>query len=411
MPIFRYKARDKYGALFTGEIDAIVKEAVAAQLDSLGYIPVFIEEQKVDLFSSDFFENLATYLQPITLQDLIIFTRQLATLVAAGLPFITSFDALIQQTENKRFKNIITQIRSDVEAGRSFSEALAKHPKVFNDLYVNMVKAGEVGGVLDEMLDRLASLAEHEAETRARIKAATRYPKIVIVALGVAIVILMTFVVPRFAALYANFHAQLPLPTRILIAVSNFSQHYWYWAVGFVVLALIGFKNYINTQKGRLQWDGFKLKVPIFGEIFLKAALSRFTRVFATLNRSGLPILQTLEIVAKTVNNVIISRVIDNIRDSARQGRGLVQPMRVSGIFPPVVIHMVGIGEETGKLDEMLMKVSQYYDRDVDYSIRNLSTTLEPLLLTLIGGVILFLALAIFMPWWNMINVFKSGGG
>lgn len=410
MPIFHYKARDKFGALFTGEIDTMSKDAVAIQLDSLGYFPVLIEEQRSDLFSSEFLENLQAHLQPITLEDLIVFTRQLTTLVAAGLPFITSFDALIQQTENKRFKKTITQIRNDVEAGRSFSEALAKHPAVFSDLYVNMVRAGEVGGVLDQMLERLASLSEHEAEIRARIKAATRYPKIVILALGVAIVILVSFVIPRFAAMYANFKAQLPLPTRILISISYIGQHYWYWVIGAVVLMVVGFKKYINTPQGRLQWDGFKLKVPVFGEIFLKAALSRFTRVFATLNRSGLPVLQTLEIVAKTVNNVVISRVIDNVRDSARQGRGLVQPMRVSGIFPPIVIQMMAIGEETGKMEEMLMKVSQYYDRDVDYSIKNLSTSLEPLLLTLIGGVILFLALAIFMPWWNLINVMKGGG-
>jgi type II secretory pathway component PulF len=233
----------------------------------------------------------------------------------------------------------------------------------------------------------------------------------VIIALAAAIVILVSFVIPKFATLYANFSAKLPLPTRILISTNYIAQHYWYWIIGLITLIVVGFKKYINTPQGRLQWDGFKLKVPVFGEIFLKAALSRFTRVFATLNRSGLPILQTLEIVAKTVNNVVISRVIDNIRDSARQGRGLVQPMRVSGIFPPVVVQMMAIGEETGKMEEMLMKVSQYYDRDVDYSIRNLSTSLEPLLLTVIGGVILFLALAIFMPWWNLINVFKGGGG
>ncbi len=410
MPVFHYKARDKFGALFTGEIDTMSKDAVAAQLDNLGYFPVLIEEKKSNLFSSAFLENLLARLQPITLEDLIVFTRQLTTLVAAGLPFITSFDALIQQTENKRFKKIITQIRNDVEGGKAFSDALAKHPAVFNELYVNMVKAGEVGGVLDQMLERLASLAEHESEIRARIKAATRYPKIVILALGVAIVILVSFVIPRFAGMYANFKAQLPLPTRILMATSYIGQHYWYWVVGFVILTVWGFKKYVNTPTGRLQWDGFKLKVPVFGEIFLKAALSRFTRVFATLNRSGLPILQTLDIVGKTVNNVVISRAIDNIRDSARQGKGLVQPMRISGIFPPVVIQMMAIGEETGKMEEMLMKVSQYYDRDVDYSIRNLSTSLEPLLLTVIGGVILFLALAIFMPWWNLINVMKGGG-
>lgn len=410
MAVYHYKARDKEGTLFTGEIDSMSKEAVAAQLDSLGYFPVLIEEKRTSVFSAELSWDLWGWVQPVTLEDLIVFTRQLGTLLGAGLSFLTTFDALIQQTENKRFKKVIMLMRNDVEAGRSFSDALAKHPKIFNDLYVSMVKAGEVGGVLDEMLDRLASMAEHEAEVRARIKAATRYPKIVIVSLGVAFVILVTFVIPKFAAMYANFKAQLPLPTRILIFINNLVQNYWPWMIGVVALIVFGILRYIRTEKGKLQWDELKLKLPIFGEIFLKSALSRFARVFATLNRSGLPILQTLEIVARTVNNAVISRVIQSIRESARQGRGLSQPMRMSGIFPPVVIQMMAVGEETGRIDEMLMKVSQYYDRDVDYSIRNLSTTLEPLLLTLIGGVILFLALAILLPWWNLINVMKGGG-
>lgn len=404
MPVFLYKARDKHGSLFRGTVDTLNKEAVAAQLDGMGYFPVSIEEQRNSVISFDFFSQL----QPVTLENLIIFTRQLATLMAAGMPFITSFDALIEQTENKLLKQAITQVRKDVEAGKSFADALSRHPKIFNDLYVNMIRAGEVAGVLDEMLERLASLAEHEADTRARIKSATRYPKIVILALVVAFVILMTFVVPRFAGMYANFRAQLPLPTRIMIWASYIFQHYWYWMLGSVVLVIFCFKKYINTSRGRLNWDHFKIKVPIFGPILLKAALSRFARVFAALNRGGLPILQALEIVAKTVNNVIISRVIDNLREGVREGKGLYQQMRVSGFFPPVVTQMVAIGEETGRLEDMLMKVSEYYDRDVDYSIRNLSTALEPILLTLIGGMVLFMALAIFMPWWNLINVMKG---
>jgi type II secretory pathway component PulF len=387
-------------------VDTLNKEAVAAQLDGMGYFPVLIEEQRNNVISFDFFSQL----QPVTLEDLIIFTRQLATLMGAGMPFITSFDALIEQTENKRLKQAITQVRKDVEGGKSFADALGRHPKIFNDLYVNMVKAGEIAGVLEEMLERLASLAEHEAETRARIKAATRYPKIVILALVAAFVILMTFVVPRFAAFYANFNAKLPLPTRIMIWTSNTVDHYGLWMLGSIALMIFGFKKYIKTQRGRLNWDHFKIKVPIFGPILLKAALSRFARVFAALNRSGLPILQALEIVAKTVDNAIISRVIDNIREGVRGGRGLYQQMRVSGIFPPVVTQMVAVGEETGRLEDMLLKVSDYYDRDVDYSIRNLSTALEPLLLSLIGGMILLLALAIFMPWWNLINAMQGRG-
>jgi type II secretory pathway component PulF len=407
VPVFTYRARDKYGSLFTGTIETSGRDAVASQLDHLGYHPVSIEEQRPGVGAAEFFERF-TRVSP---QDLIVFSRQLATLISAGLPFMTSFDALIEQTQNQRLKAVITQVRKDVEGGSSFSDALAKHPSVFSNLYVSMIRAGETGGVLDEILQRLATLAEHEAETRARIKAATRYPKIVIGALAIAFIILLQFVVPKFAALYANFKAQLPLPTRILIGINHAFQSYWWLVLSVIILVAFSARAYIRTEAGRLRWDGIKIKLPIFGAIFLKTALSRFARIFGTLTRSGLSILQTLEIVSQTVGNTVISRVVDNIRDSARQGRGIVQPMQVSRIFPPIVIQMVAIGEQTGKMEEMLMKVSEYYDQEVEYSIRNLSTSLEPLLLAVIGGVVLFLALAIFMPWWNLINVFKGGGG
>ena len=407
MATFRYKARDKHGSLFTGTIETTGPDAVAAQLDNLGYIPVLIEQEKEGPSLKKWIEELGK----VHPQDLIIFTRQFATLVSAGLPFLATFDTLIEQTENKYLKRIITDVRNDIERGSSLSEAFAKHPKVFSQLYVSMIHAGETGGVLDEILNRLALIAEHEAQTRDRIKSATRYPKIVLFAILVAFIILVTFVIPKFAALYADFEAQLPLPTRILIGMNHLIQGYWYWILGGGILLVLGIRWYVRTPAGRLQWDGLKIRLPIFGPIFLKTSLSRFSRVFGMLTSSGLPILQNLEIVSDTVGNVVIARVVDNIRDNARQGRGLVQPMRVSGIFPPVVIQMVAIGEETGKMEEMLMKISDYYDSDVDYSIRNLSTALEPLMLAVVGGVVLFLALAIFLPWWNLINVFRGGGG
>lgn len=406
MPNYRYKARDKYGALSIGTFETNGREAVAGHLDSLGYIPVFIEEEKPGLTWSQILPQFET----VTATDLIVFSRQLATLISAGIPFMASFTALEEQTENPKLKKTINQVRKDVEGGSSFGDALGKHPKVFSPMYVSMVKAGETGGILDEVLNRLAMLAEHDAETRARIKAATRYPKIVIGALAVAFGILVTFVIPKFAALYANFKAKLPLPTRIMIGINNGIHQYGFAILVILVLSFIGFKKYIDSPPGRLWWDGFKLKLPIFGLIFTKTALSRFARVFGTLTRSGLPVLQTLEIVSDTVGNVVIARVVDNVRDSARQGRGIVQPMKVSKVFPPIVIQMVAVGEESGKMEEMMMKVSEYYDRDVEYAIRNLSSSLEPLLLTVIGAVILFLALAIFMPWWNLINVVKGGG-
>jgi type II secretory pathway component PulF len=407
MPTFRYKARDKFGSLFTGVLDTANRESVATQLDNLGYIPVSIEEQAPALFGPDFWKRF----YPIKPEDMIVFSRQLSTLISAGLPFITAFDALVEQTTNPRLRSAIENVRRDVEQGSSFSDSLARQPRVFSRLYVSMIKAGETGGVLDEILERLATLAEHEAQTRARIKAAVRYPMFVVTALVIAFIILVTFVVPRFAALYSNFKVQLPLPTRILIGVNTVVHGYWMFLVAGVVLGIIGMRWYLGTPLGRLWWDGLKLKIPVLGPIFLKTALSRFTRIFGTLTKSGLPILQTLEIVSETVGNVVISRVVDNIRDSARQGRGIVQPMAVSKVFPSTVIQMVAIGEQTGKMEEMLNKVSEYYDSEVEYALRNLSTALEPIMLTVIGGVILFLALAIFMPWWNLINVFRGGGG
>ena len=414
MPVFYYKARDKSGAVLNGTIETTSRETVATQLDSMGYFPVLIEEQQTYLFSPDFIANLQDtlriWIHPISLEDLIVFTRQLSTLISAGLPFISSFDALVEQTENRRFKQIIAQIRRDVEEGAHLSDALAKHPQVFNDLYVNMIRAGEQGGVMGEMLERLASLSEHEVEVRAQIRAATRYPKMVVLALAAAFVVLLTFVVPRFSAMYANFSAELPLPTRIMILINDLAHHYWYWMVAAAALGVFGFKAYLRTPGGRLKWDHLKLKLPVFGPIFLKAALSRFARVFATLNRSGMPLLQTLDVVSRTVDNEVLCGVIGHVRECVRQGQGLQQPLRLSGFFPPVVVQMVAVGEETGRLDEMLFNVSRYYDRDVKYAIQNLSTSLEPLLLTLIGGAILFLALAIFLPWWNLINVMKGGG-
>lgn len=403
MPFYRYKARDKYGALSVGTFESSGREAVAGHLDSLGYIPVMIEEEKPGLSLG----QLLPALETVSAADLIIFSRQLATLISAGIPFMASFTALEEQTESPKLKKVIGQVRREVEGGSTFADALAKHPKVFSPMYVSMVRAGEAGGVLEEILNRLAMLAEHDAETRARIKAATRYPKIVIGALVVAFGILVTFVIPKFAALYANFKAELPLPTRIMIAINTGIHQYGIFILVATIGAFLGFRKYINSPGGRLWWDGFKLKLPIFGVIFTKTALSRFARVFGTLTRSGLAMLQTLEIVSSTVGNVVIARVVDNIRDSARQGRGIVQPMKVSKVFPPIVIQMVAVGEESGKMEEMMMKVSEYYDRDVEYAIKNLSSSLEPLLLTVIGGVILFLALAIFMPWWNLINVMK----
>ncbi len=409
MARFRYKARDKSGDVMTGVLESSGRDAVAMQINQLGYFPVRIEEAS----GWDWREAAARageWFTQITPQDKIIMTRQMATLIDAGLSFVSVFDALIEQTPNLQLKGVLTRVRRDVEGGMNFSDAISKHPIVFDHLYVSMVRAGEEAGVLDEMLDRLAFLAERDAETRAQIQTATRYPKIVVAALVVAFAVLVTFVIPRFAGFYAHYKAELPLPTRMMIGLNHVFQAAGLWIVLAATGIAIGARWYIRSEGGRAAWDAAKLRVPIFGSIFLKSSLSRFARVLGTLNRCGLPVMKALEIVAKTVDNVAVARAVGVIQEGALQGRGLVQPMKSCGLFPAGVVQMVAIGEETGKLDAMLAKVSEYYDREVNYAIKNLSASLEPILLTVIAGAVLFLALAVFMPWWNLINVVKGGG-
>ena len=410
MTAYRYKARDSNGILMTGVMESSGRDAAALQLDQLGYFPVRIEEATEWGNWRDALTKLQSRMTPVSPEEMIILTRQMATLINAGLSFVSVFDALIEQTPNPKLKAILAGVRQDVEGGVLFSVALSKYPAVFNNLYVSMVHAGESAGVLDEMLDRLAYLAEHDADTKARIRSATRYPKIVVVALITAFAILVTFVIPRFAGLYAQYNTTLPLPTRMMIGLNHIVQTAGLWIAVGAAVGAIAARWYVRSEQGRPVWDAAKLRFPIFGPIFLKSSLSEFARVFGTLNRCGLPILSALEIVSKTVNNVALSRAIGMIKEGAFQGKGLIQPMKASGLFPAGVIQMVAIGEETGQLDAMLAKVSEYYDREVNYAIKNLSASLEPILLTIMAGAVLFLALAVFMPWWNLINVFKGGG-
>ena len=404
MPHYRYKARDKEGTLHTGEMESRGREAVADQLSGQGFIPVYIEERKQPIPGS----GLLSVFSRVTPQDLIVFSRQLATLVSAGIPFLQSLSTLETQTENPRFQKSIGEIRKEVEGGASFSEALSRHPAIFNKLYVSMIRAGETAGVLDDILNRLAALAEHEAETRARVKAAVRYPLIVVVSVGLAFMFLVSFVVPKFAVVYDRFKTELPLPTRILIGINNVVQHYWYLLIlGLIALVWV-VMWYVNTPQGRWKWDKVKLRLPVFGTLFQKVALSRFARIFAAMQKSGISMMLTLEIAGEVAGNVVIARVVEEMRENLNQGKTLLEPMQTSGLFPPLVVQMVSVGEETGQIDTMLNKVSDYYDMDVEYALRNLSTMIEPILLLFVGSLVLFLALGIFLPMWNLISLFKQ---
>jgi len=403
MPIYKYKARDKFGKAVTGVMEALDSEMAASQVDDLGYIPVSIQEKKKDVISLDFLQR---YIK-VSVEDLILFSRQLSTLFSAGIPLLSGLNTLAEQTENKRMKETINTVRNDVEGGSSLSDALRKHPRVFSALYVGMIQAGETAGTLDEILDRLATITEHEKDTRARIKEATRYPKMVITAISAAFIVLVTFVIPKFATMFNKLGGTLPLPTRVMININHIIHHYWYLMVVVTAAIVLGFRWYTNTRSGRLKWDGLKLRIPVFGPLFLKIAMSRFTHILGMLMRSGVPILDILEITSATVDNTVIIQEIHKLRESVMEGSGLSQPLKKSGIFTPTVTQMISVGEQSGKMDEMMDKVSKYYDLEVEYTIKNLSTLIEPVLIVVIGGMVLFLALAIFLPMWDMASLLR----
>jgi len=342
------------------------------------------------------------------LEGLIMFTRQLVTLQTAGLPLLMSLSAVKDQTESKMLKNIISQLVLDVEGGSSFSEALARHSDTFDDLYINMVKAGEISGTLDEVLERLAVLTENQLEVRAKIKSATFYPIIVLSTLALAFIAIITFVLPRFADLFSRFNVELPLPTKILLGINFVVRKFWYIIIAAAAALIALFRAYIKTGPGRIMWDMFKLRVPIFGPVVLKISMSRFARVTSSLIKSGIPLLQVLDMSSKTTGNLIVARAIDNIKKAVNDGKPMNEPMKVDRLFPPIVSQMVAVGESTGKLDQLLLRVSDYYDRQVDYTLKNLTTAIEPILIFMLGGMVLTMALAIFLPLWDMIQVFKK---
>ncbi|MFQ5822838.1 MAG: type II secretion system F family protein [bacterium] len=397
MPNFEYKAINDLGAEVKDVMEAPNSNAVAERLEKLGYLPLNIKPKETttrfELFSQK---------GKIKQAQVIVFTRQLVTLLKAGVPLLSCLEAIVEQADNQALKEIIKKIYVDIESGISFSAALSKHPKAFSELYVNSIKAGEMGGTLDEVLERLAHLLEYDQDTRARVKSAMRYPIIVVVALVVAFVALMMFVVPKFIDLFEQVGAKLPLPTRILIEMHFILANYWYLVLATVSVILIAFFKYIKTERGAYQWDNFKINAPIFGDLNLKTAMSRFTRMFETLNSSGLPILQTLDIAAKTVGNVVVGKEIEKAAYGVLQGKGIAEPLSQGKLFPPMVIRMIAIGEKSGSLDEMLLNVSKHYDTEVDYAVKNLTSMIEPILTVAMGVIVLLLALAIFLPMWDL---------
>jgi len=404
MPNYQYKARDKFSKPLSGVMSADDENAVATKLNQLGYTPISITETKQESKITKFLGSAIK----VKFSDLNMFTRQLATLQKAGLPILLALSALREQTENKIFKEVIAQITRDIESGLSLSVALEKYPLIFDSLYLNMVASGEASGKLDQVLERLATLREHDETIRLRIKSATRYPMIVVVAIIIGFIVLTTLVVPRYAKIYEQYTTALPLPTQILLGINYAVTKLWWLLIIVGSAAYFLFKRYINTRMGRITWDSLKLKVPVFGPLFLKLSISRFTRITGTLMRSGIPILKILDISSGSTGNVVVSKAIQNIKNNVAEGKGMAEPMKISGLFPPIVTQMVAVGEETGKLDDLLIHVSNYYDEQVDYTINNLTSLIEPILIFVLGLAVLFMALGIFLPMWSLMSIFKK---
>ncbi|NIQ03258.1 MAG: type II secretion system F family protein [Nitrospinaceae bacterium] len=405
MAKFEYKARDRQGALVMGVMEAASAKAVSSELGRLGHFPVSIETatRPAPAVTEPFMDRFAR----VKARDLILFSRQMATLFNAGIPLMGILNSIGEQLENPLMKRTVGQLRKDIGEGRSLSEAMAKHPKVFPEMYVSMVQAGEMGGVMDEILHRLADLLENQEENQAKIKAAVRYPKIMLVVMAVAIIILMSFPVPIFIKLYQSMKVPLPLPTRWLIAGYDFILHYWFVPLLAAAGLAAGFKKYTHTPSGRMEWDRFKLQIPLIGPLQLRSAMARFTRIFGSMVRSGVPILEAITVSSRVVENSVISKVIRELRYSVEEGSGLAIPLKQSGWVPTLVVQMVGSGEESGTLDEMLLKVSDYYDQEVDRAIKTMATMIEPILLVVMACLVLFLALAIFLPMWDMTLMVK----
>lgn len=406
MALFQYKARDKFNKSINGVLSASSIDLVAVKLKNEGFIPISIipQQEKVESVTVE----TASTKTKVPFAEINAFTRQCYMMQRAGIPILSAMRALREQSKNPFFKKVIIQISTDIESGLSFSEALEKYPQVFNKMYVSMIKIGEASGRLDETLERLTILGEHDERIRLRIKSATRYPVIVITALVFGFMILTTFIIPRFAKIFGQFNVDLPLPTRILIGTNFIVTKFWWLMILIGVGVFFLFKAILKTENGLARWDALKLKIPVFGPLILKLILSRFTRITSILLSSGVPILQVLTLASEGSGNRVVGRIIDNIRLSVNQGKGMLGPIKESGIFPPVVVQMVAVGEETGKVSDLLSHVADYYDEQVDYMINNMVSLIEPILIFILGCGVLLMALGIFLPMWGMMSLFQK---
>ena len=405
MGVFAYKGRNGRGDQVEGTLDGEDSSVIADQLMNTGITPTEIIQFRSVLRGASgkpgwIMRRLTE--KPTTLMDLMLFSRQMYTLLKAGVPIMRALAGLQESTQNPTFSALLQDLRESLDSGRELSAAMRRHPKVFSPFYVSMVQVGEMTGMLDVTFIRLYEHLEFEHDMRERIKAAMRYPSFVIMAMVIAIIIINLFVIPAFAKVYAGFHAELPFITKMLIGFSGFMVSYWLLMLALLVGVVVGFRFYINTPDGRFKWDRYKFKLPIAGDIILKATLARFARSLALSFKSGMPILQGLNVVGMVVDNEFMRSRIEQMRDGVERGETILRTATVTGVFNPVVLQMISVGEESGDLDGLMFEIADMYEREVKYEVASLSSKIEPILIVALGIMVLILALGVFLPMWDL---------
>jgi MSHA biogenesis protein MshG len=409
MPLFQYKGRNQRGEAVRGHLEAVSPDAVALQLMNSGVIPVDIgvAQAREDVFAA-LKARLAANTR-ITLTDLSLFSRQMYTLLKAGVPIMQALRGLRDSAQNPALARVIISIGESLDTGLDLTSALRRHPQVFSPLYVNLVQVGETTGSLQEVFLQLAIYLEREKDTRDRIKSATRYPVFVVVALVIAMFIINLFVIPTFARVFAGFKIELPLATKMLIASSNFTVAYWPAILITIIVSVFALRYYVRTPEGRYRWHKMKLGIPVIGKVIYKATLGRFARSLAVMMKAGVPLVQGMTVVSRAVDNDYISDRIVQMRDGVERGETIARTAAAPGMFPPLVIQMISVGEDTGSVDELMFNVADYYEREVDYDITNFSTALQPILIVILSIMVFILALGVFLPMWDLVNVARKG--
>jgi type II secretory pathway component PulF len=407
MATYQYKAIDASGKSLTGTLDAPSLQDANNILLTRDLIPSEVTEGTAAQQGESLWTKINAKLDKVKVKDLILFTKQFRSMMNAGVPIVRIMQVLESQTENKAMRHAINTILVSIRQGASMSDAFEKQPEVFSHLYCSMLRSGELSGNVPGVLDRLIYIIEHEAKVKSDIKAALQYPMMVLIALGVAFVVLEMFVIPKFVAIFARTGLELPLPTQIATMIYNILSNYWYLVLGVIFAFILLLRAYFKTENGKLNRDRFLLRVPLIGPLFQKAAMSRFASIFAILQGSGVPVTQTLIILSDTIGNEAIARSFNYVRDKIQEGSGIALPLRTAPYFTPMVVDMIAIGEESGNIDEMLTEISKHYDDEVEYAVKALSDSIGPILVVGLAAVVGFFALAIFLPMWDMTKMVK----